>query len=256
MLNVTRSYNIRRFKRQSRLACALGAALWVHSTTASAWGEGVCSGFEILPSEPAGLARVVAGTPRTWFIKNAGQGQDCPSPAAACRGKAYLVAGDVVVRTHSHIVLDCATYLAQDGRLTTGWLLTSALERLPTPVMLRQAWVGTWEHDSQNNSATLTLKASPNGMLEISGVSTWGGDDPERVKSGGVNIGEIGATQFSLDQPVVTLVEGVGNAPPTLKSADRCVLSLQRIEKLLLVRDVNSQCGGMNVNFSGVYQRY
>ena len=97
--------------------------------------------------------------------------------------------------------------------------------------------------------------SSKAGALSISGEATWGGLDPERIKSGAVHIGSIegvaapvgGSLSFAMTDNDATLPVDQG------KDTD-CKVWMRRLGPYLLVSD-NENCGGANVSFQGVYTR-
>lgn len=229
-----------------------GAALALaFSGSVSAQEAADCLGFELSATQPAALARVLASAPRVWFIKGATELAECPSTAAICRRKAYLVPGDQVLTTRSQAAWTCATFFDQRGRQTTGWLASDVLGKPETKAFSAQAWAGEWKRDAE---ADISIKVTGPNTIELSGTATWGAGDPDRVARGAVNIGELEATSLPTLKPLITFIPGQGVMPPAEADEFGCVVSAQRLGDFLLVED-NLRCGGMNVSFSGIYRR-
>lgn len=101
----------------------------------------------------------------------------------------------------------------------------------------------------------ITITAGDGG-LQIEGSATWGMGDPERVESGGVNIGE-----FSAFVPEDWIVDAgfsfaVGETTVPVSEADEydCAIKMQfgPDHQWIDVKD-NLMCGGHNVSFTGRY---
>ena len=92
----------------------------------------------------------------------------------------------------------------------------------------------------------------------LDGDATWGAGDPDRVKRGGVNIGDFSATVALAGGHLAFLVGDEGKPLPydAKRASDEmlCGLRLWRTGPYLVVAD-NLQCGGHNVTFTGVYRR-
>ena len=118
----------------------------------------------------------------------------------------------------------------------------------------RATWVGAWTAGPEHN---ITISSGPGGVLAIEGFATWGASDPQRVESGGVNVGEFYA-EVPGDWIVGTqLAFGVGvDGTVRADAAEEfdCVVQLEIQEAELFVSD-NGMCGGHNVRFNGVYER-
>jgi hypothetical protein len=66
----------------------------------------------------------------------------------------------------------------------------AALEIVSSEHPAIQKWDGTWRRDSE---AEIVLK-SGGDEVRVSSIATWGGSDPQRVKRGTVNTGELQGT--------------------------------------------------------------
>jgi hypothetical protein len=115
-------------------------------------------------------------------------------------------------------------------------------------------WVGDWTAGPEQD---ITIRRLPDGTMLVEGFATWGASDPDRVASGGVNMGE-----FSVAVPLDwvdgdQLAFGVGEDGPLRPDAAedfQCVLQLEMRGEQLMVSD-NGVCGGHNVRFDGTYDR-
>lgn len=214
---------------------------------------GDCWGLALPADGPAKLLQVSAAQPRLHFVKNHADDARCPSTAAECRRKAYLVASDrvVVAAATDDGRFVCAGYVGKAGRLTSGWLMVDALDAADVADPVVADWAGQWRRDDE---AELQIEALAGGLIAVSGDATWGAGDPERVERGGVHIGQIEHTELAVTAAVLHLESGVGAVRPEHADEYSCVLSLQRIGEVLLARD-SGHCGGMNVRFDGVYLR-
>ncbi|MEO7323284.1 MAG: hypothetical protein ABIW82_00485 [Dokdonella sp.] len=166
--------------------------------------------------------------------------------------KAYLVPGNNVLAWSRWGDTFCARYTSKDGVATVGRLWGAALDfhgagRAP----VASDWAGHWRRDDE---ADIRIRRLDDAHLEIEGDASWGGHDPERVENGGVHIGEIELTRLRLTGYVLHFIAGGGNSPPAAGAEHECVVDLQWQAGKLLAKD-NQQCGGMNVSFSGTYER-
>mgnify|MGYP003338972327 FL=1 len=108
--------------------------------------------------------------------------------------------------------------------------------RVETPL---ERWLGTWQ--AWGEPLLLTRGAQP-GVIQVEGMAYWPGQHHPNAHSGRLS----GAAK-----PVgPTLVIREDAEPESV----RCVASLSLVGDLLVVSD-NHRCGGLNVNFDGVYQR-
>ncbi len=195
------------------------------------------------------LARVTAGAPRVNFIANPGrQTPNCPSAENACALKAFLVPGDEALVIGGESPYLCATFKSPRGAETSGWLPRAALSLAPPEPAPAANWAGKWRRDGE---AEIVLQAHGDEVA-ASGEASWGGGDPERVRTGAVNTGEISGS----GEPkagVLAIGYADGAAAPPANGAD-CAARLQLFGRYLLVED-NGACGGMNVTFAGIYVR-
>ena len=119
---------------------------------------------------------------RTNFLR--GDVAGCPSTAPKCVRKAYLLAGDPVILGKTQGVYREVSFTGPTGTLTEGYMPSSALKPWTAPAL----WTGHWVRDEGD----ITIKPGKRaGTYAISGEATYGAHDPDRVKRGGVNIGNI-----------------------------------------------------------------
>ena len=119
--------------------------------------------------------------------------------------------------------------LAQQGReglLEIPGLPRPALSFAPPKPATAQEWAGKWRRDGE---AEIALR-NRGDEVEASGLATSGGSDPQRVRTGAVNIGEIAGSGRPRDG-TLTLGYADGAAPPhqTCRTAPRGCGSLPAI---------------------------
>lgn len=185
------------------------------------------------------------GAPRTHFVRD--DAPDCPNGGPACRTRAFLVPGDVVLVADARDGFVCAAFAASGGASTTGWLPRDAL----VPDTANPAdWAGRWKR----LEADITITKAPGGALRVHGDATWGAGDPERVRNGGVHTGELdGMASIAHDVLAFTMGEG-GTRPYDKGDETDCRVRMLRRGPYLVVTD-NTYCGGANVSFTGIYRR-
>lgn len=163
-------------------------------------------------------------------------GEGCPTLRRRCREQAYLLDGDLVVAdgppANGFIAVK---FTNRRGRTTLGLLPMTAV--VPVTEHGPVDWTGVWRREE----ATVTVKPASAGQVQVEGLATWGGSDPERVRNGGVHTGEFGG-KFDGRRRDAALAE------------DECRVRLRLLGPYLLVTD-NLGCGGVNVTFTGVYRR-
>ena len=199
------------------------------------------------------LARVVSKEAKLYFISGPRKGApECPSAASACRLKAYVVAGDEVLTNATDEAYVCVRYKSRAFIETLGYLPRAALETVSSEHPSIDKWNGTWRRDSE---AEIVLKSSGD-ELTVSGSATWGGSDPQRLKRGAVNTGELEGT-FRPRNDVLAIGYDPDRSrfpPPEDAAPDICAAKLELYDRYLLVED-NGRCGGVNVSFGGLYVR-
>jgi len=183
-----------------------------------------------------GLAKVV-GTPRSYLRSDM---SPCPDDSAACRGRAYVVPGDIVLTGAASGSYVCALFPDSNGG-SAGYVRRD--EIVPQPVATDPplaAWTGKW----RNFDNSIALRVDGNA-LTASGSAYWPSANPSpRLRPGGPNLGDMGGTATPKGNVVVFAADEP--AP--------CRVTLTLLPPFLLAAD-NRNCGGMNVSFTGVYRR-
>jgi hypothetical protein len=198
-----------------------------------------------------GLAMIGKELPRVGFLSASTEKQPgCPSATPACRLASYLVPGDRVLVGDSVRGFRCATFRSPEGRETSGFLPSTALVDQSTASPTLADWAGRWVRDDE---ASITIKLE-RAALTVSGQATWSAHDPERVKRGGVNTGDIDTVATPRGNLIAIGSDYDGGNPPDVSNVDDCRARLRLFGPYLAVED-NTDCGGMNVTFSGVYSR-
>jgi len=179
-----------------------------------------------------GLAKIV-GAPKV-YLKTCTPGEaGCTEPAKP----PYVIPGDqVIVGARS----GDAVCVAKPNRLgvAAGWVTEYQVELQPSPPASTSAWVGHWM-EAGGDAIDLTLKAD---ALVVSGTACWPACNTSGKLKYGPNVGEIDA-------------KGVpANRRLSVGSDDDCAAQMWLVGPYLVVFD-NLGCGGMNVSFTGVYQR-
>jgi hypothetical protein len=144
----------------------------------------------------------------------------------------------------------CATFKAQNGVVTRGFLLREALQVVPPEQTSAQKWDGKWLRDSE---AQIVIESSGD-EVKVSGTASWGGSDPERVNMGAVNTGELEGSGKLRGKVLAIGYDPDRSAfpPPEDQAPDICAAQLELYGPYLMVED-NGRCGGLNVSFTGLY---
>lgn len=194
-------------------------------------------------------ATVTPSTPRTYFVQGI-EKAGCPSVSDACRARAYVVPGDIVVVTGTRDAYACAWLTNQKGTTTENWLPITALKMLPAAVPSPVDWVGHWKTGEQD----ITILRAGSGQLAVKGEATFGAHDPDRVKRGAVNDGEVEGTAAPQGN-LLAFNQGEDNKTLLFSDADdsACRIRMQLAGPYLWAWEQG--CGGMGVSFDGVYAR-
>jgi hypothetical protein len=178
-----------------------------------------------------GLAKIVGG-PRVPL-------KTCPPDESGCAEPPhtpYVIAGDRVITGARAGNVVCVAKTGRQGA-SAGWVTEYQVEPLPTPPAPLGAWVGHWVLPGGDS---IDLRAR-GGQLVVSGAACW----PACNMSGRSRVPNVG----ELD----------GKATPAdghlrIGADDDCAAEMWLLGPYLVVFD-NLGCGGMNVSFTGVYQR-
>ncbi len=197
------------------------------------------------------VAVVKPGAPRVHFVQDQVLRAGCPNASAGCQLRSFVVPGDVVLVGPRQSAFICAGFQGPRGIGTIDWLPASALSLLPAAAQQPQVWAGDWTAPEQD----LKITAARGGVLTIAGEATWGAGDPQRVKIGGVHIGQVNGTARPVGGLLAFTDDGEGHTLPYAQGDEfSCKIKMLRRGPYLLVRD-NNGCGGANVSFSGFYAR-
>jgi len=170
-------------------------------------------------------------TARIHFFRD--DEDDCPSYTVKCETKSYLITGDQVLVSRKYGQWVCAWYQPQKGSETVGWLPADKLlmsEPRARPVLAN--WIGLWKYGKKSLDIRRDGKT---GLLKVKGYAIWEGSR-DNVHVGGVE---------AVAQPEgnqLVLVE------------EECRVALKLVGDYL-VADDNSECGGVNVRFNGVFRK-
>jgi hypothetical protein len=218
----------------------------------------MCYGVPVLTANPKLEPSLsLVKQPKVAFVKG-GEVKGCPGPAKECLGKSFVVENDPVIVVDEAGDYVCAAFTSSGPKsaASTGWLPRAALAAAPAPAATASKpadWIGKWSSGPEHD---ITIKAGKDGQIAIEGNATWGMMDPERVKRGGVNVGEIAGT-LAVKGP--TLAFTMGEDDDTLPfdpEAENysCGVKMWRLGPYLVASD-NGMCGGNNVTFAGVYRK-
>lgn len=234
-------------ERKTRRRIGVSIILCVVLMPVSAWAGCVWSD---LVTEKARAAAVRPGAPRVHFVQDEVLARGCPNEGAACRARAYLTPGDIVLTGPTQGAYTCAGFVDARAATTVAWLPAAALMTLPEAEQDPADWAGHWMAPER----TLTLSPGRDGTVTVKGDATWG-DTAERRLRGGVHTGEV-AGKARPEGGVLAFT--VGDDGQTLRYAEgdefACRIRLWRRGPYLLARD-NNGCGGVNVSFSAFYRR-
>jgi hypothetical protein len=167
------------------------------------------------------LARVVASEARVNFIAGRSERTPaCPSAERGCRLRAYLVPGDEVLVDTADGPYVCTFFKSKGGTETRGWLPRAAVQI------------------ARSEPAALRSR------------------DPQRVKRGGVHVGELSGRGRPRGQMLALGWDPDRAGFPRSKdqAPDSCAAKLDLYGRYLVVED-NRGCGGSNVSFTGIYVR-
>jgi hypothetical protein len=169
-------------------------------------------------------------TARTHFYND---DDGCPSAAAKCETKSYLIAGDRVVVSRKYGPWVCAWYQKGRGAETVGWLRADKLVMSAPPAApALKDWLGSWEY--AGNSLDIRRDAA-SASLKVKGEAVWQGVGDN------VHVGSVEAVARPRGNELI-LVE------------EECRVRLKLVGDYLIVSD-NSECGGANVRFNGVFRK-
>lgn len=169
---------------------------------------------------------------RVYFYDDA---EDCPN-GKNCRKKAYLISGNEVVVSRKFGDWACSWYQPKKGAETVGWI---SLKNLAFTEMVQgiESYAGKWSH--YDNSIEIK-KTTSQKIFAVTGNAFWKG------LGDNIHIGELDGKAVWNEK---FLAYGEDD-----KDQYACKVKFHLIGNYLIVSD-NLNCGGVNVTFSGVYQR-
>lgn len=227
-------------------------ALLLTATGAARAEENTCRSSPSLSAGPALTLGRISAPGRTAFVRDGLARAGCPDAGTSCRERAYLVAGDPVILGERRGTFLCATYRGgkEDALAHTGWVPADAVMLEPAAPITAEGWLGTWKRAEAEIRVTPGTK--PNTLSF--GEATWGLGDPERVRRGGVHMGEFTGTIAPAGDAASFAVGESATLPVRNGGEYDFKVWLRRLGPWLVVDD-NLACGGANVTFRGVYRK-
>lgn len=151
-----------------------------------------------------------------------------------CINKSYLIPDDEIIIAKVINNWACSWYQPKKGSATLGWLPLEkiTLSNAATNPTLNR-WVGTWNYADND----IEIELGDDGELKVSGNAVWKGVNDN------VHIGEVNGS-----------AKPKGNQLKIVEDAEGCQVELKLIGNFLIATD-NSKCGGLNVQFDGVYRK-
>ena len=226
-------------QRFVRLILSLSFVLLTTSTKAVTTDEDMCRNG-LFPSllKDSRLAVVTGDAKsRLYFFEDM---DGCPSRGAECQSKSYVVPGDELIVGKQRGDWSCVWY-ADKSRETVGWVRNRQLQY--EVVNAQPDWQGKWKQYAYPGYISI---ANKEGHYYVLGNTKWIGAplaDGSRVEHFGELDGELKVEKnFAY------------SGSTALDSNDEyaCRAEYARLGRFLIVHD-NSQCGGLNVRFDGVY---
>lgn len=198
--------------------------------------ENLCrNGFFPRESNEYKLANVKgAKNEKIYFYDDSRQ---CPNDKN-CQLKSYVIPNDEVIVSRKFGRWACSWFQPKKGSETVGWIALDKLEFKETnPNPAATDWLGNWNYAGNQIEIGKSKTAD---LLKITGNAFWRGlgdnvhigelDDESKPAGNELKTGENEADEFS------------------------CKVTMRLLGRYLIVSD-NLQCGGVNVTFSGVYQK-
>lgn len=186
----------------------------------------------LFPTEaPFSLARV--DWPSNVYFHNDYDG--CPAAGEDCVTNSYLIANDEVIISKLREGFACAYYPPSD---TAGWIKLDRIVFVPADNNPEpDDWIGDW-HGRGDNMLTITHEGR--ARLAIEGMAFWPSREPTGRYS--VHVGELSGRLHHL------------GPRGRYDDSNLCEVNFTLLGDYLLADD-NNRCGGMNVSFTGLYQR-
>ncbi|SEQ88072.1 hypothetical protein SAMN05216548_108186 [Faunimonas pinastri] len=225
----------------SMKACLIVAVLAVALPSAA---TAACDLEDVLV-DASRTATVKTPDKRVHFVQSGEFKNGCPALGSLCQLPTFVVPGDTVLTGKTEGEFTCASYVGAKGATTVGWIPTKALG------FMSDEFAGHWIGPEKD----ITIQPGEGSKLVVSGSATYGASDPDRVRRGAINTGEI---EGKIEPISGVLAFGMGDEDETLPYdvADEgiCEVRMLRRGPFLTVRD-NGSCGGAGVSFTGIYTR-
>lgn len=189
----------------------------------------------LFPSQPEFRIATVAQSaqPKLYFFSDL---YGCPWQGEECRSKAYVLPGDRLLLGRTRGEWTCARYQGKSHE-TVGWVHSRDLAVQAQTEPTAGDWRGNWKRHTSSSKIRITSRA---GIWYVLGEAYWGsgviphyGELNDELKIRGRHA-HVGAAMQNENY--------------------ECGADLTRIGEFLVVHD-NSNCGGVNVRFDGVYMR-
>jgi hypothetical protein len=219
----------------NRSLLALIMSVAMAASVRAAQPEAECVPYDsAYESAPLFRVKAAAGQPRVYLYK---QTKRCPGDQpCASRQKAYLVDGDVVFAGPESEGFHCSYYGTPKGKIIAGFIPDENLTPESGDTSLTAEFVeGTWRFEDDS----IAIKAAGPGKVEAEGNAIYQTSMTE-------NDGAFTATASVPAPSELVFRDGEGDA--------MCEVRLHRRGPYLVASD-NSQCGGMNVRFNGIYTK-
>lgn len=201
----------------------------------------VDSAPDMAGSPPSYLVLIQPG-PNRHFIFGA-EKEGCPAATLACRRKAYVIPGDLLVASDVQGDFTHVAFLANAAdQPTIGWLASNDLRRISSSASPLAGWIGKWS----NRDASVDIQRGKRpGTLHAVGSAIWGADAAS-IARGDINLGDFEGDVI----PKGDWIRYRGDP----SDDDPCRVDMKLLGPYLSVVD-NSRCGGLNVSFTGIYRR-
>lgn len=205
------------------------------------------------------LMRVTTTSARLPFYQNRTEKTPfCPAEVDGCKLRSFVVPGDLLLVGRDLDGFACAAYVSPNVRRvnaqfreTIGFVPVTELRQITVATTSRENWAGDWFRSAE---AQIKIEPDSGGKLKITGQATFGAHDPERVRRGAVNTGELDAVVDLPRQNMIGLGQGYDGSKPLGDDRSECRARLRLFGPYLVVED-NGGCGGNAVSFTGVYVR-
>lgn len=187
----------------------------------------------LFPSDEAEFKVATVSGVKGTQIHFSNDDDGCPSADAKCRMRSYLIPGNQVLISRTYGSWICSWYQPLKGSETVGWLPRDSLVISEPPARPTwEKWIGRWKYYDQ--SLNIRRDSKPES-LAVKGDAIWRGTGDN------VHVGSVEARSSPHGNELILIEE-------------ECLVTLKLVGDYLVARD-NSECGGMNVRFNGVYRK-